>query len=149
MKHLFAMKSQKAVSLMNQKRGCSLALLAGLCLRDGSGSDSAGEKKEPVFEAIPSLTAPLPTPAVRVAAAATNPTPAPNAAPLPSPTPEASPVPADQGKGKTLYSFQAADLELKAALATFARANELNIVPDHDVTGTVTLDVRNLPLDQM
>ena len=51
--------------------------------------------------------------------------------------------------GKTLYSFQATDLELRAALASFARANNLNIVPDNDVTGAVTLDVRDLPLDLM
>jgi len=52
-------------------------------------------------------------------------------------------------KGKTCYSFQADQLELKTALAMFAQANGLNIVPDTDVTGTVTLNVRNLPLEQM
>jgi MSHA type pilus biogenesis protein MshL len=52
-------------------------------------------------------------------------------------------------KEKTLYSFQAADLDLKSALAAFARANNLNIVPDNDVAGTVTLDVRDLPLNQI
>jgi hypothetical protein len=31
----------------------------------------------------------------------------------------------------------------------FAKANNLNIVPDNDVTGTVTLDVRDLPLNVM
>jgi len=50
---------------------------------------------------------------------------------------------------KTLYSFHAENLELKMALAMFARANNLNIVPDNDVTGMVTLDVRDLPLHQM
>jgi MSHA type pilus biogenesis protein MshL len=58
------------------------------------------------------------------------------------------PAPETTG-GKTLYSFQASDLELKSALAQFARANNLNLVPDNDVTGTVTLDVRDLPLEQM
>jgi MSHA type pilus biogenesis protein MshL len=48
-----------------------------------------------------------------------------------------------------VYNFQASDLDLRAALATFARANNLNIVPDNDVTGTVTLDVRDLPLTSM
>ena len=38
---------------------------------------------------------------------------------------------------------------MKAALATFARANNLNIVPDNDVTGTVTVDLRDLPLEQV
>jgi MSHA type pilus biogenesis protein MshL len=52
-------------------------------------------------------------------------------------------------QGKTLYSFRAEDLDLKAALAVFARANGLNIVPDQDVTGTITLDVRGLPLDEI
>jgi len=51
--------------------------------------------------------------------------------------------------GKTLFSFQADKVELRQALAQFARANDLNIVPDNDVTGEVTLDVRNLPLDYM
>jgi MSHA biogenesis protein MshL len=45
-----------------------------------------------------------------------------------------------------LYSFTANGLDLKAALALFAQANELNIVPDSDVSGPVTLDLRNLPL---
>ncbi|MCX8108296.1 MAG: hypothetical protein N3G20_05765, partial [Verrucomicrobiae bacterium] len=37
-------------------------------------------------------------------------------------------------KGKTLYSFRAENLDIKVALALFARANNLNIVPDPDVT---------------
>jgi MSHA type pilus biogenesis protein MshL len=52
-------------------------------------------------------------------------------------------------KDKKLYSFRAENLELKAALALFARANDLNIVPDLDATGTITLDVRELPLEKM
>ena len=50
---------------------------------------------------------------------------------------------------KRLFEFHAENLELKAALALFARGNNLNIVPDQDVNGTVTLDVRNLSLDRM
>ena len=50
---------------------------------------------------------------------------------------------------KTVFTFKAENLELKLALAAFARQNELNIVPDNDVSGAVTLDVRNLPLEQM
>src|SRR5204862_356081 len=49
----------------------------------------------------------------------------------------------------TLYSFHAENLEMKSALAIFARANNLNIVPDLDVTGAVTLDVRGLPLERL
>lgn len=52
-------------------------------------------------------------------------------------------------EGKKLYSFRAVNTEIKTALAMFARANKLNIVPDADVTGTVTLDVADLPLEQM
>src|ERR1017187_9403853 len=45
-------------------------------------------------------------------------------------------------KGKTLYSFQADQLDLRAALAMFAHNNNLNIVPDNDILGTVTLDLQ-------
>jgi MSHA type pilus biogenesis protein MshL len=48
--------------------------------------------------------------------------------------------------GKQVFSFRAQELELKSALAMFARANNLNIVPDSDVTGTVTVDLREVPL---
>jgi MSHA biogenesis protein MshL len=47
----------------------------------------------------------------------------------------------------TLFSFSADELPLKQALALFARANHLNIVPDLDIDGTVTVDFRELPLD--
>jgi MSHA biogenesis protein MshL len=49
-------------------------------------------------------------------------------------------------KERKLYSFRAENLDLKAALAIFARANHLNIVPDPEVTGQVTLDLADLPL---
>src|SRR6266516_3651563 len=52
-------------------------------------------------------------------------------------------------QGKTLYSFRAENLELKTALAVFARANNLNIVPDEDVTGQITVDVHELSLNRM
>ena len=51
--------------------------------------------------------------------------------------------------GQRLYSFAARGLDLQAALALFAQANELNVVPDGDVSGQVTLDVRNLSLEVM
>ncbi|MBX3732438.1 MAG: secretin N-terminal domain-containing protein [Verrucomicrobiae bacterium] len=47
---------------------------------------------------------------------------------------------------RPLYSFSAADLDLKEALALFARANRLNVVPDADVTGVITVDLHDLPL---
>ncbi len=46
----------------------------------------------------------------------------------------------------TLFSFHAENVPLKQALALFARANHLNIVPDLDVTGDVTVDFQDLPL---
>lgn len=48
-----------------------------------------------------------------------------------------------------LFSFSASGLELKSALALFARANGLNVVPDQDVEGVVTLEVHDLPLAAM
>mgnify|MGYP003382408911 CR=1 FL=1 len=61
---------------------------------------------------------------------------------------DAASRPQIDGMGR-LYSFAARDLELKAALALFAQSNGLNIVPDSDVEGQVTLDVRELPLSVM
>jgi MSHA biogenesis protein MshL len=66
---------------------------------------------------------------------------------VPEPTP---PPPMPEGaEGRQVYSFRAENMELKSALALFARANKLNIVPDGDVTGQVTLDVTDLPLERM
>ncbi|MEZ0277243.1 MAG: hypothetical protein ACAH88_20190, partial [Roseimicrobium sp.] len=64
--------------------------------------------------------------------------------------PKALPSPLSQAiQGKNLYSFQAENLDLKDALALFARANNLNIVTDLDVTGQVNVDLHDLPLDTM
>ncbi|MGE3313188.1 MAG: type II secretion system protein GspD [Limisphaerales bacterium] len=104
----------------------------------------------------PSATVPLPPPTpvslvhnavVIPETPLTDPVPSPGVAVriTPSPTPDI----ATQIQGRKLYSFHAVDLELKAALALFARANGLNIVPDHDVTGQVTLDVQDLPLERL
>jgi hypothetical protein len=57
--------------------------------------------------------------------------------------PEAGSDTADSGPFG-LYSFKAAGLELKTAIALFAEANGLNIVVDHDVQGEVSLEVRKL-----
>ena len=77
----------------------------------------------------------------------------------PAPTvimvPATSPATAGQAaleqhtQGKIIEKFHADNLDLKTALALFASQNDLNIVPDNDIAGTVTLDVHNLPLDQM
>lgn len=69
---------------------------------------------------------------------------------IPTPAPEKAALPGTEAAAdKKLYTFKAADLELKAALALFAQANGLNIVPDNEVTGSVTLDVRDLPLESI
>ena len=47
----------------------------------------------------------------------------------------------------TLFSFRADGVPIKQALALFARANQLTIVPDLDVQGMVTVDFHELPLD--
>lgn len=47
----------------------------------------------------------------------------------------------------TLFSFSAEEVPIKQALALFARANRLNIVPDLDIEGNVTVDFHDLPLD--
>jgi MSHA biogenesis protein MshL len=47
-----------------------------------------------------------------------------------------------------LFSFRADNVPIKQALALFARANHLNIVPDLDVEGAVTVEFQDLPLDQ-
>lgn len=47
-----------------------------------------------------------------------------------------------------LFSFSAKDLEVKDALTLFARNNELNIVPDPDISGQISVDFRNLSLDK-
>lgn len=47
----------------------------------------------------------------------------------------------------TTFSFRAEGVPIKQALAIFARANNLNIVPDLDIEGDVTVEFNNLPLD--
>lgn len=51
-------------------------------------------------------------------------------------------------KDQKLYSFTARDLDVKDALALFARNNNLNIVADPDIAGAVTVDFRNLTLEK-
>lgn len=46
-----------------------------------------------------------------------------------------------------LFSFRAENAPIKQALALFARANHLNIVPDLDILGEVTVEFSDLPLD--
>jgi MSHA biogenesis protein MshL len=80
------------------------------------------------------------------------PEPPPPLRPFPEPvvqTPTPRPSIPDTAEGRQLYSFRAENMELKSALAVFARANKLNIVPDQDVVGQVTLDVADLSLERI
>jgi MSHA type pilus biogenesis protein MshL len=134
-------------------------------------SDGPRDPKDPRFLAVPPELLPPAVAASRsgsaaprataIAQAAAPPATAAPAAPPPTLNPQPStsyPVPAPSKqdaaidahvKGKTLYSFEVDQLELRTALAQFARANDLNIVPDNDVTGTVTLSLHDLPLEQV
>ncbi len=58
---------------------------------------------------------------------------------------DAPPTPPELGP---LYSFRAQELPLIDALALFARNNHLNIVAGPEITGSVTVDVHDLPLEQ-
>src|SRR6266542_5994186 len=70
--------------------------------------------------------------------------------PKPAELAAAAPTPVEKvSQGKTLYSFRAEGLELKTALAVFARANNLNLVPDENVTVQITVHVHELPLNRM
>lgn len=51
--------------------------------------------------------------------------------------------------GRELYSFRTENIDITQALAMFARSNKLNIVPDLDVTGKITVDLHELPLEAM
>lgn len=120
-----------------------VALLPALFLAWGVALGAEGRPARDAFEPDWSKFAPPPDMEHPDQPATPPPAPAEPAPPTPPAGPEA------RVAEKRLYSFAANELELKAALALFARANDLNIVPDNDVTGTVTLDVRGLPLDQM
>lgn len=47
-----------------------------------------------------------------------------------------------------LYGYSARNLPVRQAMAQFAAAYGLNIVLDADVSGTITVDFRNLPLEK-
>lgn len=112
-------------------------------------------ESRPAPEATTALPPPTPVNLVENATEVTEPSATDPAEPTPPEGPAvritASPTNTvnTQIAGRKLYSFHAVDLELKAALALFARANGLNIVPDQDVTGQVTLDVQDLPLERL
>lgn len=70
-------------------------------------------------------------------------------APAESVAPTAVSVPAavTPSVPSTRFSFRADGVPIKQALALFARANHLNIVPDLDIQGEVTVEFQDLPLD--
>jgi MSHA biogenesis protein MshL len=47
-----------------------------------------------------------------------------------------------------LYSFRARQLNIRDALAVFARANGLNLITDPDLSGQVTVDFTDVPLNR-
>ncbi len=49
---------------------------------------------------------------------------------------------------KGTYSFQAEGMDMASVLAMFARAHKLNIVPDPDVQGVITVNFKDLPFDK-
>lgn len=121
-----------------------------------TGCESTGPKKnEQAGWLVPPGTSPATRPPMRLSSSlAPPPEPATEKPVPPSKVPDkslSSTATAARGAGVPdgkLYSFSAKELELKDALALFARSNDLNIVPDPDVTGQVTVDFRNLTLDR-
>jgi MSHA type pilus biogenesis protein MshL len=63
-----------------------------------------------------------------------------------APVVASAPAAAAAGVTPVRFSFRADGLPIKQALALFARANHLNIVPDLDVEGNVTVEFHDLPL---
>ena len=56
---------------------------------------------------------------------------------------------ADSGEGQPqLYSFKARNLPVRDALGMLAKAHGLNIVVDPDVTGSITVDFQNVPMNR-
>ena len=66
-----------------------------------------------------------------------------NRIPTPRPFAEEAAKPAIPEK---LYSFSAKDLDIRDALALFAKSHHLNIVSDPEVKGTVTMEFQDLTL---
>ncbi|MCP5523371.1 MAG: secretin N-terminal domain-containing protein [Verrucomicrobiales bacterium] len=105
----------------------------------------------------PPAESPAPAPAPETGGASAVPVASATGAPQVAPIPAVSALQMEQDsnkilnrvRGENMYSFEAFNTEIKIALAAFAKANKLNIVPDSDVTGTVTLSVHDLPLEQM
>jgi len=142
-------------------RIANFALLAALVLAGVNGPAQARPGNPPITVANTTPAVVLPpvaTPVTTVtggtllaeSSAGGDPAAAPSSGPLPAPAGSGSEAALQaHTQGKIIEKFRADNLDLKTALALFASQNDLNIVPDNDVVGTVTLDVHNLPLDQM
>jgi MSHA biogenesis protein MshL len=137
---------------MRQGRAFSWLLLL-LCLVTPSCKSGSSKKKGDVAAAAPAASKP-PQRLESEFAPAPPPKTTPPTAPLPIP-PRTSLLPRDAQAaagglpgGDRTYSFSAKGLDLQDALALFARTFDLNIVPDPDVAGSITVDFKNLPLDK-
>src|ERR1043166_214958 len=157
-----SVKSATAVEKSNSDKS-----RAGVQSQETGGQTPNSKLQTPKTEVRSQKAAPAPVPAAQPARPAPVELPSPTliarakepeqtAATAPAPAANSQPSTINQSgaaieervKGKTLPS-QPPKRDLKTALALFARANNLNIVPDNDVTGVVTLDVHDLPLDLM
>lgn len=136
----------------------SLTLSGVLLLSSITGCQTTGDKKK---ESDGAWSAPSKGPATKPPARLTS-----SLAPAPAADPDRIPPAPSSASDKSLsatasdvkrtppipvaklYAFSAKDLDVKDALALFARSNDLNIVPDPDITGQVTVDFRNLTLDK-
>ncbi|MEM7611191.1 MAG: secretin N-terminal domain-containing protein [Pseudomonadota bacterium] len=70
-------------------------------------------------------------------------------APPPAPAPAAEPEPVVSEDPEPLYSFVARDLPIAQACKVFGKAYGLNIVVEPDVTGTVNVELTDLPFAEV
>lgn len=105
-----------------------------------------GTNRAPATAAPPRMTSTIaPGPVSGYPGATSDRTGPPGARSLTDGLADASAQPRPDGR---LFSFSAKELDIKDALALFARSNELNIVADPDVTGTISVDFRNLTIEK-
>ncbi len=134
-----------------------LSILVSLVFLAGCQTPKADKAKEKEKDKSKDKAAAVSKPPARMEsefAGPATPKTTPPTPPLPTPS-RTSLIPRDAAAaaagvpgGDKLYTFSAKGLELKDALALFSRNFELNIMPDPDITGTVTVDFKNLSLDK-
>ncbi len=66
-----------------------------------------------------------------------------------APAPESEPVPVPDPDPEPLYSFVADELPIAKACRLFGKAYNLNMVIEPDVTGTVSVDLQDLPFAEV